>query len=283
MTRRGVIFCDVDGTLCFHEGAHGVRRVGSNPDGTVQVAAGENGPTLAAHDLSVGGYRAYMSVETRALCHRLRDRFRLVLVTGGRLRTLRHRGAALDFADSAILENGGVIVNAGLRVDEEWAARLEPERQALAEVTERLREDGWVLDDAGRSTAIRVRLGDNPHRSGEQLLALAADPRLPRSLHATRNLGHLDIIPRRAGKANAVRYLAAALGAERGATVGIGDDVNDIDFLRIVGRPFVLASAMPELLQAAREGGWPVSRGKYFEGIHEILRHLLTEPRETTD
>jgi hydroxymethylpyrimidine pyrophosphatase-like HAD family hydrolase len=279
MTERGVIFCDVDGTLCFHEGVHGVRQVGSNPDGTVQVTAGDGGRSYAAHDLSVGGYRAFMSVETRALCHRLRPFFHLVLVTGGRLRTLRRRSAALDFADAAILENGGVIVDAALRVDEGWSARLEPDRRVLGEVAARLRNAGWVLDDAGRSSAIRVRQGDNPHRSPDQFQALAADPRLPPSLRATRNLGHIDIIPRAAGKANAVRYLAAARGAGLEGAVGIGDDVNDIDFLRAVGRPHVLASAMPELLRVAGREGWTISDAPLFEGIHQILRDILAACR----
>lgn len=274
MAERGLIFCDVDGTLCFHEGVHGVRRVGSNPDGTVQVA-GEDGRTLAAHDLSVGGYRAYMSVETRALCHRLRERFRLVLVTGGRLRTLRQRAAALDFADAAILENGGVIVDAGLRLDASWSARLEPDRRALGEVADRLREEGWVLDDAGRTSAIRVRHVDNPHRSEGEFNALIADPRLPPSLRATRNLGHLDVIPRAAGKANAVRHLAAAWGVGMDEAVGIGDDLNDIGYLRAVGRPYVLASAVPELLRVAERKGWTISRAPLFEGIHEILKLVL--------
>jgi phosphoserine phosphatase len=56
--------------------------------------------------------------------------------------------------------------------------------------------------------------------------------------------------------------------------VGIGDDVNDIEFLAETGAPHVLASAFPELLAEARRRGWYVSRERCIRGIDEILARV---------
>ena len=58
-------------------------------------------------------------------------------------------------------------------------------------------------------------------------------------------------------------------------TTGIGDDINDIGFLSETNRSFVLRNAQQELLDLAEREGWHVSKKPYFEGINEILQHIL--------
>jgi hydroxymethylpyrimidine pyrophosphatase-like HAD family hydrolase len=275
MVKKGLIFCDIDGTLCFHAEAHGMQRLGTNPDGTVEVRA-PDARTYAAHDLSIADYGAYMSVETHQLCERLRSFFDIVLVTGGRMRTLQSRRRFLDFADAFILENGGAILDGDLRVHPVWSARMEPDRRVLATFSRLLTADGWILDTAGRETGIRIRRRDNPHRPADEFAALLHPPQLPESLRVTMNLGHIDIIPLNAGKHNAVRFLMEERGCSRHETIGIGDDVNDIEYLREVGRAYLLASSYPEAVREAEREGWTVSEHSHFEGIHEILSGLLS-------
>jgi hydroxymethylpyrimidine pyrophosphatase-like HAD family hydrolase len=270
---RGVIISDVDGTLCFHQEAHGVRVIDRLPDGRLLVEA--DGGRHLAHDVSTSSYQIYLAEETRRLMHALRAHHDIVLVTGGRRSTVEARRAVLDFADAVIIESGGAILDNGLRSDEGWFQRLAPERACLDDVARALEREGWRLDCAGRVSGIRVRLRDNPDRSADDFQALCRDLPLPPALVKTINLENLDIILRSAGKANAVAHWLGQRGRDPADAIGIGDDVNDIEFLRLVGRPFVLASAYPSLLDEARRQGWRISRRPHFDGIHEILGALL--------
>lgn len=275
MVKKGIIFCDVDGTLCFHDDLHGVRVVERNADGTVRVTQPGSDRRFQAFDLSDGKYSVYMALETYALCHRLRKYFDMVPVTGGRIRTMQRRRKCLDFADAMILENGGVITGPDFSPDEGWAKRFQAARDALMEVSRRLDEAGWKQDNLGRTTALRVRHRDNPGRSKEEFDALPAQIGLPATLQATSNLNHLDIIPFAAGKETAIEFVAEKRGFSLRETIGIGDDLNDIAFLRVTGAAYVLSSAFPGMLEEAGRQGWRISKAGVFEGIHEILSEIL--------
>lgn len=275
MDKRGVIFSDMDGTLCFHEQAHGIREVARNADGTVLVADPAAGTTHLAYDVSVSLYRAYLAVETRRLGREIQQRYDFVCVTGGRPATIYARKDALDFADAVILESGGQIFDGDLQPDPEWYARLEGERQHLAGVAARLRNDGWILDDKGRTSGIRIRKVDNPHRSPDEFERLCADLTLPDALKKTINMEHLDVILRSAGKGNAVSFWMQSHGYAVSDSIGIGDDINDLDFLRATGQKYVLASSYPETIGIAQAEGWHISKSPHFDGINEILGHIL--------
>ena len=59
----------------------------------------------------------------------------------------------------------------------------------------------------------------------------------------------LELMPRAASKANAIRQLAARLGCER--IVAFGDGVNDLDMFAIADEAYAVANAVPELQKAA--------------------------------
>jgi hydroxymethylpyrimidine pyrophosphatase-like HAD family hydrolase len=273
MSRRA-LFSDVDGTLCFHEEAHGVREVGRDADGTLLVEDRATGRRHRAHDVSTSSYRVFLAEETLRLARRLRERFAIVLVTGGRPSTAERRRRLLDFAEAIVLENGGLILDADFTVNASWWQRLEPERRQLPEVAAALQRGGWILDSEGRTSALRVRLRDNPGRTAEEFRALCQDLALPPALKKTMNLENLDIILASAGKASAARFWMAAHGHDPSCSVGIGDDVNDVELLRATGERHVLASAYPEALAVARAEGWHVSRAGGIDGINEVLAHL---------
>jgi hydroxymethylpyrimidine pyrophosphatase-like HAD family hydrolase len=276
MGKRGVLFSDVDGTLCFHQEAHGIREIERNPDRTVVVEDSITGKRHLTYDISASSYRVFLAIDTQRLGHELQKLYDFVYVTGARPSTVHSRKEYLDFADAIILENGGMILDNSLQPNQEWVDQLAPEREYLADVAEQLRGEDWVLDDRGRTSALRVRKRDNPHRSSFEFEKLCSELTLPETLKKTINMENLDIILRSAGKGNAVRFWMRSRGYHITQSIGIGDDINDLDFLKVTGEKYVLSSSFPEVVKVAEEEGWHISKNVHFDGINEIMRHILS-------
>jgi len=273
--KDGIVFSDVDGTLCFHEGVHGILKLRDCSNGKALVQDPDTRTEYMAFDVSATGHSVWLADRTRELCHQVSERFIIVLVTGARPSTVVSRLHALDFADHVILENGGAIFHDGTTPDPEWDAVIDPARKSLALVADSLRALGWRLDDSGRTAALRIRPSDNSGRS-EEIQALHREFVLPTDLEFSTNLEYLDILPRAGGKANAVEFMTRRLGFDAASTIGIGDDVNDMGFLSVVGKAYVLGSSFPEVLRFAEQRKWQISKGKRFDGIHEILTAIAS-------
>lgn len=280
MNNKNAVFSDMDGTLCFHEKIHKIDIVHDNHDGTVRVRDKANGQIYEAFDVSVSGYRIFLAKETQQLGRELIQTHDLICVTGARPETVYKRASCFDFASAFILENGGLIFNKNLEINMEWFNYLEPEREYLKEVREVLISLGWHLDDKGRTSAIRVRRQDNPHKSLEEFNNICTTISLPEEVKKTRNLDNLDIILASAGKDNAVRFWIDSNGYNREQTVGMGDDINDMEFLAITSRKFVTANAYPEVLALARKNGWTITAKPNFDGVKEIFQTLINGHRE---
>lgn len=82
----------------------------------------------------------------------------------------------------------------------------------------------------------------------------------------------LDILPARAGKGNALRYLATRVGISLSMLLTCGDSGNDRDMLSLGGPAAVMANAQPELLAAPPAGAYRC-QGAYATGILEALLH----------
>jgi len=63
---------------------------------------------------------------------------------------------------------------------------------------------------------------------------------------------NLEIMPRGAGKARAVKWLSEHLGIAPTDCMAIGDQLNDLEMLRAVGWPVAMGNAAAELKAAAR-------------------------------
>lgn len=268
---KPVLFSDVDGTICFHEEANGISLLGEASGGLLEVKDPRGTSSFLSHDVSTSSYAVYLAEETRQRLHALSEKVDIVLVTGGRPSTCQGRAHLLDFASAVIAENGAMIFDAKFRRDEEWWNKLQPQRELLEDIKAYIKSYDWNLDDKGRTSGIRVRLRDNPHKNEEKFARLCEVVRLPPELQSTINLNNLDIIPRDAGKDKAVQYFMKSRGYEQKNSFGIGDDINDAPFLRICGRSFVLASSYPQVLDEAKQRGWGISKSATFDGIHEIL------------
>ena len=66
---------------------------------------------------------------------------------------------------------------------------------------------------------------------------------------------YLDILPRRAGKGEALRWLATELGIPIHATFAAGDSGNDLDMLRAAGTGIVVGNHDPEIAHLRGERG----------------------------
>lgn len=89
----------------------------------------------------------------------------------------------------------------------------------------------------------------------------------------------LDILPVRAGKGNALRYLATRLGVPMAAVLTCGDSGNDRDMLSLGGPAAVMANAQPELLASLPSGAYRC-KAPFASGILEAMEHFgwLSDP-----
>jgi HAD superfamily hydrolase (TIGR01484 family) len=280
MDKKGIIFTDLDGTLIFHEKAHGIERLAAQSDGLVRVRDPQSNTEHDAYDLSTQYYTVYIAAETCALAKQLAQQYHIVFMTGARSSTMEARLPVLDFATVYILENGSVIRDNDFHVDQEWADKITPGLSYLEQQQKQLQTDGWNLDIAGRKGMIRVRSKDNPQKSLTDFYDLRDHLELPVQLKKTTNLDNLDILPSSSGKDTAVRYVMQKLGFQSVQTIGIGDDFNDIEVLKITGRQFVPLSAYAEMITQAQASGWYISRGLHFNAANEILKKILYDTNE---
>jgi hydroxymethylpyrimidine pyrophosphatase-like HAD family hydrolase len=275
MKKSGIIFTDVDGSLCFHEKIHKLKPVTKTKNNQCRVLDTYSGKTYDAYDVSVSSYNIFFTKQTQQLLTELSKQYEIVPVTGGRPSTAKKRHMYLSFSDAVILENGGVIIEKNGSICKDWHEQLEPQRKQLPLIRKELISQGWVNDDKGGTSAIRIRLKDNPEKTQSEFNDLCSSIALPEGLKKTVNLSNLDIILKGAGKDNAVRFWLNRRGYSTSESIGIGDDINDMEFLQITGKPYVLASSYPQLLKKAEKQNWYITKKPTVEGIHEILTQLI--------
>jgi hydroxymethylpyrimidine pyrophosphatase-like HAD family hydrolase len=280
---RGIIFTDVDGTLVYHQKFHAIRELQRNQDSTFLVQDPITGEKIQALDVSVPLVTAYLAQSTHRLAHRLRERHTIIFTTGATEATMRMRLRNLDFADGYIFENGGRILDAEFQEDSQWAEMFHPYLEDLAQIKRDLEEAGWRIVDAGRLTFLQVKAFENPHRSEGEFQQLCHSLRLPDGFIKTFNLGNLTVIPKISGKGKAVAFYLNQNPELVQDSIGIGDDLNDLEFLRQCQHVYVLGSAHPQVLQEAHERGWYVSSLPHFQGIDEIMTEILNSPLEQNE
>ncbi len=274
MNKKAVLFSDIDGTICFHRKIHGINKVKSLKSGFVLVEDIINDKIYKAYDVSTKLYDVYFAVKTYNLIKSLKSKYYIILATGSRPSFILSRRDIFNFADAVIIENGGAILDKHFELSKSWYKKLHYERVTLQKITKSLESKGWVLDNEDRTSSIRIRKMDNPYKTEEEFQTLFNDMLFHETLDVTENIGHIDIILRSAGKANAARYLLSTKRLGKCVTYGIGDDLNDILLLETVHTKFVLANSHPKLLLHATQRNWQVSKLNNIEGINEILNTL---------
>jgi hydroxymethylpyrimidine pyrophosphatase-like HAD family hydrolase len=276
MTKKGILFTDVDGTLVFHRDFHRIRQLKDYQQGKYLVLDPDTGTTHSALDVSVPPLVVYLAESTRQLAYQLKESYRIILATGATEQSMKLRLRNLDFADGYILEHGGRILDKDFQEDLYWAARFAPYFKELGLIKKRLEASGWQIVDAGRKTFLQVKVFENPHRSNEEFQQLCRTLELPEGFRMTFNLGNLTVMPESAGKGKAVSHFLAQQADPSLRSIGIGDDLNDINFLQVCQKAYVLGSALPEVKQIANQRGWFVSAQPHFSGVDEILTEIIT-------
>lgn len=87
----------------------------------------------------------------------------------------------------------------------------------------------------------------------------------------------LDVLPERAGKGEAVRYLASRWGMPLESVIVAGDSGNDADMLRLPCPGIVVGNASRELRSLRGRPGIYFAEGHHAEGIQEGLRHFMED------
>jgi hydroxymethylpyrimidine pyrophosphatase-like HAD family hydrolase len=94
----------------------------------------------------------------------------------------------------------------------------------------------------------------------------------------------LDIIPAKAGKGNAIRYLLDYLELDPKRLVVAGDSGNDLSMFEACPRGIVVANAQPELMRLREEAADTLffATAECAGGVTEGLRHfgVLTADRD---
>jgi hydroxymethylpyrimidine pyrophosphatase-like HAD family hydrolase len=271
MKKEGIIFADIDGTLIFHEEIHNIQILNKSNDGLVRVFDSLTKKEYLTQNVSTNLYNIFLDVETKKLAQKLRDRFYFVFVSAARKSTMDLRKEVMNFADAYVLESGGLILRGDYSPDDEWSKRFVSEKPHLDVMRQQLQDKGWILDIEGRTLALRVRKKDNPKKSDSDFEDLCTNIELPAQLRKTMNIGNLDVFVASAGKGNGVDHVISMLGFDKSQTIGIGDDINDIEMLNHTGKKYVLGSSYQGLLDIAQDKKWYISKGLHFDGINEIL------------
>ncbi len=87
---------------------------------------------------------------------------------------------------------------------------------------------------------------------------------------------YLEILPEGVSKGTALRVLAAAVGVTLAETIAVGDQPNDLEMVRTAGLGVAVASAHPDLRDAARY----VTRAGAGEAIVEVVERFILEPED---
>lgn len=95
----------------------------------------------------------------------------------------------------------------------------------------------------------------------------------------------IDVMPRAAGKANAVAHVAAQSGLDLSHCIAAGDSGNDRDMLMACGHAIVPANALPELDDLPQSARILRTAGRHADGVLEGLARIgelpLSRSRQT--
>ena len=80
----------------------------------------------------------------------------------------------------------------------------------------------------------------------------------------------IEVFPRHISKAWGLKYIEKTYGVPFDNMLGIGNDYNDIDFLREVGHPRVVANAHPDLLKQ-----FPIVASNQSCGVAEAIKTVV--------
>jgi len=172
--------------------------------------------------------------------------------------------------DHLIVENGCVI-HEGDRIDEAWDERIRPYLPLIEREKERL-----GLRTRFKTRMLSIGMGDNDLTEED---ALRIERELPPELVMRRSTNErgrfLEIYPAVAGKAAAVQYVGAKLGASIEETCALGDDLVDLEMLGVCGFPVSYEGAREPVREVVRRRNGYLAPGTGHAATAAMLGEVL--------
>lgn len=250
------------------------------------------------------------SLGARAVLNELLARSAMMLAYVSGRRLALHESAMTDYdlpePDYAITDVGTAIfrrTGSGWEEDVEWKRHIAESWKGhtagdLAAWLEGI--PGLELQAADAQSPLKLSYESGCPQQGEECIA-AVGSRLHKqrvecmlvwSVDETVPLGLLDVLPARAGKLNAIRWLAERCKVLPENLVFAGDSGNDLEVLASGIQSVLVANATKEVREQAQElvrvkghesslylavGGYRGMNGNYAAGIVEGLVHFLPD------
>lgn len=111
--------------------------------------------------------------------------------------------------------------------------------------------------------------------------SFAKEIELHRTEYPERDLCILDLLPPGISKGWALKKLSKDLGIDREQIMAIGDNYNDLEMLKWVGRPVLMGNAPPDLQEIALRKGWELAARNDQDGVALVIEEVLENMTET--
>ncbi len=180
-----------------------------------------------------------------------------------------------------ILEAGGLILEDGI-ADKEWLRQL---YNSIGPIGERMGQmwdyekhlikKGITIEPGERYASIRINLGKMSKEEAYALKKEIDQEAGGLELKTVISWPMLDIIPKASGKENAAKFLTKKYGFNVKDTIGIGNDISDIEMLKYAAMPFCPGNAVDSVKEAVKKKNGHVSECKQHQATTDILMSLL--------
>ncbi|MBM3474893.1 MAG: HAD family phosphatase [Armatimonadetes bacterium] len=210
----------------------------------------------------------HVAPETLRLIEQVRAHARFVLVTARSFDGVSHIPPIPH--DHLIVENGCVVYD-GDEIDADWERHIQP---YLPIVEAHKRSLGLIF----RPKTCMISVGVTENGLGEEEIARIGrelPPELVLRTSSNERGTFLEMYPRIAGKAAALRYLAGKLGVAIEDTCALGDDLVDIEMLEACGYPITHHEAREAVVALVRQCGGYIAPYGGHDASAAMLREVL--------
>lgn len=260
-----VIFIDVDGTL--------VGTAGGVPEAVWEAAARARarGIRLAVCTgrPAMGRARAYAERLDATGWHVFQNGASVVHLGSGESRSQHLSARAVAWLRARARETGRILE---FYTDDDYATESDADRARrhaeLLGVPFRPRDPSTLEGPIVRAQwLVAPEEADDVVADGHEdiHLSLSHAPQMPDTVF-------INVTPAGVDKASAVRMVAEAVGTRLERTMMVGDSLNDLGVMRIVGHPVAMGNAEPEIQAAARYHVAHVDEGGLAEALESAMR-----------
>jgi hydroxymethylpyrimidine pyrophosphatase-like HAD family hydrolase len=172
--------------------------------------------------------------------------------------------------DHLIVENGCVVYD-GERIDAAWDERIRPYVPIVEAQKQRL---GLKLRPKTRMVSVGVAENGLTEQDIARIARELPSELVLRTSSNERGM-FLEMYPKIAGKAAALRYMAEKLGVSAAKTCALGDDLVDIEMLEACGYAVTHEEAREAVRDVVRSRGGYVSPFGGHQASSDMLREVL--------